>query len=137
MELNSHTRGQVNEVEAFIKAKRGSVTTKAQIVAEIEQAGIYGLTPDEYVEMHGGLINTIRRRFTDLWKEGKVKKNDMSRKNAAGNFCSAWVLGKDEGIDNVPVLTFDQRVLEAYKVGYAHGRASRITENLLEGACQA
>ena len=47
--------------------------------------------------MHGGLINTIRRRFTDLWKEGKIRHHPtlLSRKNLAGNDCVSWVIGTD------------------------------------------
>ena len=71
---------------------------KLQILGELERAGqLAGLTPDEFAEMHGKLINTVRRRFTDLWKEGKIRHHpkSLTRKNKAGNSCVTWVIGHD------------------------------------------
>ena len=130
MEINSHTRGLANEVAAFNKAKSKSLSTKDKILKEVDLYGAYGVTPDEFVDSYGGLINTIRRRFTDLWKEGKIKKSSLSRKNSAGNFCAAWVLGKDEGIENVPILTLDRKIIDAYKAGYQHGYLAGMKESL-------
>ena len=129
MELNSHTRGQSNEIAAFNKAKPSSASTKQKILTEIASCSMYGVTPDEFIELNGGLINTVRRRFTDLWKEGKIKKNGLSRDNAAGNATSAWVLGRDEGIDNVPIVTLNQRIVDAYQAGYRHGFAAGEQKN--------
>jgi hypothetical protein len=86
------------EVDAFVKASKRMDSTKLKIIFEIGCAGANGLTPDEFVENHGGLINTVRRRFTDLWKEGKIQHHPilLERKNRAGNNCVTWVIGKDE-----------------------------------------
>jgi hypothetical protein len=100
IDLRSHTHsnGWASEVEAFEKALKSANSIKLQILEELDRAGaLKGLTPDEFVEMHGGLINTVRRRFTDLWKEGKIRHHPQSltRKNSSGNACVAWVLGYD------------------------------------------
>jgi hypothetical protein len=98
--LNTHTHrnGLQTEVDAFVKASKRMESTKSKIIFEIGCAGENGLTPDEFVENYGGLINTVRRRFTDLWKEGKIKHHPtlLERKNRAGNNCVTWVIGKDE-----------------------------------------
>jgi len=98
--LNTHTHrnGLQTEVAAFVKASKRMDSTKLKIIFDIGYAGANGLTPDEFVENHGGLINTVRRRFTDLWKEGKIKHHPilLERKNRAGNNCVTWVIGKDE-----------------------------------------
>ena len=95
---HTHSSGWGTEIEAYGKAAKSASSVKLQILAELERCGqLTGLTPDEFVEMHGGLINTVRRRFTDLWKEGKIRHHPQSltRKNSAGNQCVAWVLGND------------------------------------------
>lgn len=99
-DLRSHTHSNAwaSEVEAFEKAVKSANSIKLQILEELDRAGsLRGLTPDEFVEMHGGLINTVRRRFTDLWKEGKIRHHpkSLTRKNKAGNSCVTWVLGYD------------------------------------------
>lgn len=68
---------------------------KEQILAALEAQGAAGLTPDEYADRTQGLINTVRRRFTDLWKEGKIKPTEQERSNAAGNATTVWSLGFD------------------------------------------
>lgn len=92
-----HGNGLPTEVAAFNKASKRSASIKFQILVELRKAGEGGLTPDEFVLMHGGLINTIRRRFTDLWKDGKIRHHPtlLSRKNLAGNDCVSWVIGTD------------------------------------------
>jgi hypothetical protein len=92
-----HSNGLPTEGAAFNKASLRSDSIKSRILVELEEAGETGLTPDEFVFKHGGLINTIRRRFTDLWKDGKIKHHPtlLTRKNTAGNDCVAWVLGRD------------------------------------------
>ena len=95
---HTHSNGWASELEAYGKAAKTASSVKLQILSELERCGqLAGLTPDEFVEMHGGLINTVRRRFTDLWKEGKIRHHPQSltRKNSAGNQCVAWVLGND------------------------------------------
>jgi hypothetical protein len=95
---HTHSNGWASEIEAFSKALKSANSIKLQILGELERAGqLAGLTPDEFVEVHGGLINTVRRRFTDLWKEGKIRHHPqaLTRKNSAGNSCVAWVIGND------------------------------------------
>ena len=98
LHTHTHSNGWGTEVEAFEKASKSANSIKLQILYELGKAGaLEGLTPDEFVEMHGGLINTVRRRFTDLWKEGKIlhHPHSLTRKNSAGNACVAWVIGCD------------------------------------------
>jgi hypothetical protein len=92
-----HKNGLSTEIAALTKASRKVDSIKSKILVELEKAAETGLTPDEFVFKHGGLINTIRRRFTDLWKEGKIKHHPslLTRKNSAGNDCVTWVLGRD------------------------------------------
>jgi hypothetical protein len=92
-----HSNGLPTERSAFNKASLRSDSIKSRILVELEDVGGTGLTPDEFVFKHGGLINTIRRRFTDLWKDGKIKHHPtlLTRKNTAGNDCVTWVLGRD------------------------------------------
>ena len=98
-EINTHvhSNGLQTEIFAYTKAFKNSLSIKNKILFELEKIGVDGLTPDEFVLKHGGLINTIRRRFTDLWKEEKIQHHPklLTRKNFAGNDCIAWVLGKD------------------------------------------
>lgn len=97
IQIHVHADGHMTELLAFEKAKKGSLSIRQKILSEIEQAGDLGLTPDEFVEMNGGLINTVRRRFTDLWKDGQIRHHPLSltRKNTAGNACVTWVMGRD------------------------------------------
>jgi hypothetical protein len=98
LRTHTHSNGLESEFEAFEKASKSANSIKLQILYEMNIAGaLKGLTPDEFVEMHGGLINTVRRRFTDLWKEGKIFHHPrlLTRKNNADNACVAWVLGCD------------------------------------------
>jgi len=99
-----HSNGLPTEVQAFQKASLQIASIKSRILVEMKGAGEAGITPDEFVFKHGGLINTIRRRFTDLWKEGQIKHHPtlLTRKNTAGNDCVAWVLGRD--LEIVPRL---------------------------------
>jgi hypothetical protein len=94
---HTHKSGLSTEVSAFNKASKRSESTKKKILADLEAAGADGLTPDEFLLVHGGIINTVRRRFTDLWKEGKIQHHPtlLARKNPSGNECVAWVIGRD------------------------------------------
>ncbi len=105
LKIHIHAHGHMTELLAYEKARKGSPSVKHKILHEVEQAGDVGITPDEFVEMHGGLINTIRRRFTDLWKEGKIRHHPLgvTRKNPAGNACVTWVMGRDpQVLPNAP-----------------------------------
>ena len=98
LRTHTHSNGLETESNAFEKASKSADSIKLQILSEIGRAGaLKGLTPDEFAETNNGLINTVRRRFTDLWKEGKILHHPhlMTRKNNDGNACVAWVLGRD------------------------------------------
>ena len=115
-----HSNGLPTEAAAFNKASLRMGSIKSRILEELEEAGEPGLTPDEFVFKHGGLINTIRRRFTDLWKDGRIKHyfTLLTRKNGAGNDCVAWVLGRD--------LNMAPRVVKGRWIGLTHEEAEEV-----------
>lgn len=114
---HTHTDGLPTEEAAARRAARGSRSMKAQILDEMELLGY--MTPDLFVEYHGGLINTVRRRFTDLWKEGKIRHHPtgLTRKNAAGNDCIYWVMGTDPDL----VLADKPKLTAEYRRGFEDG----------------
>lgn len=67
-------------------------TLKKGILQLLAAAEAYGRIPDEV----DGLINTVRRRFTELWKEGKIRPTELTRLNRRGNPETVWVLGRDD-----------------------------------------
>jgi hypothetical protein len=92
-----HADAHKGEKEACAKAAVQSESLKQRILNRLDEVGPDGLTPDEFVKETNTLINTIRRRFTDLWKEGKIchHSSSLHRTNKAGNDCIVWVLGCD------------------------------------------
>ncbi len=94
---HTHRDGLHTEFAAAEKASMGAESIKKKILRLLTQFPT-GFTPDEFVDQDGGLINTVRRRFTDLWKEGKIKHHPygITRTNDAHNECVVWVLGRDE-----------------------------------------
>jgi len=97
---HTHINAIETETSAAIKAGKQSESIKTIILQIMEQNGEHGLTPDEFCEMTGKLINTVRRRFTDLWKEGKIRHHleKKTRTNKAKNECVVWVLGTDDNL---------------------------------------
>ncbi len=95
---HTHSKGLASERKAADKAKYTVGSIKYNVLTTLEKAGDYGCTPDEFNDTSGGLINTTRRRFTDLWKDGRIKHHpgDIFRINKAGNDCVVWVLGEDK-----------------------------------------
>ncbi|MBS3927737.1 MAG: hypothetical protein KGZ65_04010 [Sphingomonadales bacterium] len=97
----SDTTGMVHadprraEAEALAKVAPHLKRIKTRIMAWATNAGENGLTPDEFARETGALINTVRRRFVDLWKAGELKPTKMTRPNARGNPETVWVLGHD------------------------------------------
>lgn len=65
---------------------------KANILARMAAAGDAGLIASEVP----GLINTVRRRFVDLQKDGLIKPNGQTRANERGMKETVYVLGRDE-----------------------------------------
>lgn len=92
-----HGGGLVTESFAYAKASRGIKAMRDRILQDIVDAGDVGMTPDEWCDRNGALINTVRRRFTDLWKEGLIKHHPdaATSLNADGNHCVRWVVGTD------------------------------------------
>ena len=115
-----HSNGLPTEAAAFNKASLRMGSIKSRILEELEEAGDSGLTPDEFVFKHGGLINTIRRRFTDLWKDGRIKHHPtlLTRKNGAGNDCVTWVLGRD--------LNMAPQVVKGRWIGLTHEEVEEV-----------
>ena len=128
MDIRTHTHadGLPTEEDAAKKAARGSASLKAQILEEIEFQGF--MTPDLFVEYHGGLINTVRRRFTDLWKEGKIRHHPMkvTRKNAAGNECVYWIPGADPEL----VTAQGPKKTAQYRRGFEDGLSFALSMNM-------
>lgn len=98
-DARSHVHASATQGEQ-LAARRAGTRARAMwrsILRELEASGEVGMTPDEYAERHCALINTVRRRFTDLWKEGKIRHHpgQVHRENAAGNPCIVWVMGRD------------------------------------------
>ena len=104
----THAQPRQAELEAAEKVAPHLAGMKGGIVAMMPSRGAFGLTPDEYAMETGSLINTVRRRFTDLWKEGIIKPTDRVRCNARGNNETVWVLGRDEKM--VARETKDQKI---------------------------
>lgn len=102
LDRHTHRSARVGEVQALGKASKQAPALWRRIVDAIGASGVDGLTPDEFVAtcaLPGEtlLINTVRRRFTDLWKGGQIRHHieGLHRANAAGNLCEAWQLGAD------------------------------------------
>lgn len=98
---HSHAGGHPTAVTAFAKVAHALPALKIRILGDIKAAGDDGLTPDEWCDAHGALINTVRRRFTDLWKDGAIRHHPagLTAKNAAGNDCVRWVVGCDPELE--------------------------------------
>lgn len=96
IQTHTHAEGHSTEAQAARKAGASVTSTKKRILARLEDEPD-GITPDEFCDETGGLINTIRRRFTDLWKEGKIchHPEGKTRMNGHNNECVLWVLGED------------------------------------------
>jgi hypothetical protein len=92
-----HSHGLSTEEAALSKVAPTLAAMKAKIYGDLLMEGERGLTPDEFSDRHGKLINTVRRRFTDMWKDGLIRHHpDLNtRPNRAGNECVVWVIGKD------------------------------------------
>lgn len=92
----THAQPRRTETEALAAVAPHLKKMKGDIWAKCSHRGDFGLTPDEYVEETGALINTVRRRFTDLWKEGIIKPTDRTRCNYRGRNETVWMVGRDE-----------------------------------------
>ncbi len=93
----THASARPAEVAAAHAIAPHLAKLKEQIFSMVASSGDSGLTPDEFQRATGALINTVRRRFTDLWKEGRLRPTDRTRPNARGHMETVWVVGRDEG----------------------------------------
>jgi hypothetical protein len=111
----THAVPRRSESEALAVVAPHLTAMKREIMIVVTAAGDYGLTPDEHSLATGAIINTVRRRMTDLWKEGQIRPTDRMRKNARGNNETVWVVGRDEKMATTRE-TKDQKIkrLEAH-----------------------
>tara|TARA_R110000803_G_scaffold33627_13_gene73579 strand:+ start:1567 stop:2007 length:441 start_codon:yes stop_codon:yes gene_type:complete len=93
---HTHTEPHATETLAAVKAERSALPIKKHILHRLKEQP-EGLTPDEFCDEINGLINTVRRRFTDLWKEGVIRHHpeNRTRINDSKNECVVWVIGED------------------------------------------
>lgn len=91
-----HHPGHKAEVDNAKKAQLKSGSKKAEIYELIESAGSLGATCSEIARKKGWLDSTVRRRVTDLWVEGFVRKDGQrTRPNDSGNEMIVYVVGTD------------------------------------------
>ena len=109
-----HRDGLPSERAALQVVEPTITPMREQIMRDLQTAGESGLTPDEWAATHHGLINTVRRRFTDLWKDGLIRHhpNGAMRKNAAENLCVVWVLGEDKAGRTTREQSMRERIKE-------------------------
>lgn len=88
----THSAPRQTEMEALMSVAPHLKRMKRDIMLRVVASGESGLTPDEVP----GLINTVRRRFVDLWKEGQIRPTDRTRRNSRGKNETVWVAGRDE-----------------------------------------
>ena len=87
-----HSDAKKSEIDALLKVAPHLKKMKREIMILAHKNGERGIIPDEVP----GLINTVRRRIVDLWKEGLLKATDRMRKNKRGNNETIWIPGRDE-----------------------------------------
>jgi hypothetical protein len=111
---HTHRNPLYGEKLAARKARRSAESTRSAIQVHLEMRGPQGMTPDEFSQQTGGLINTVRRRFTDLWKDGIIRHHaeKLHRPNLAGNPCVVWVLGRDQNLKLSRVAQLQLRISE-------------------------
>jgi hypothetical protein len=92
-----HSGGLPTELQALSVVAPHLTTMKKAIFEALKAQGEHGLTPDEYAAQRHLLINTVRRRFTDLWKEGIIRHHPegKTRRNSDLNECIVWIIGID------------------------------------------
>jgi hypothetical protein len=65
---------------------------RAQIIVKLRAAGETGLTADEAAEQMGETSFSIRPRFTELVRFGKIKDSGLRRRNESGSTAKVWVI---------------------------------------------
>lgn len=113
MDSEAHTHAAPKEAElaaaAAIEPHIASI--KADILARMAAAGEAGLIASEVP----GLINTVRRRFVDLWHGGRIKPNGKTRANDRGKLETVYVLGRDERKRITPYADLREAVVTLLK----------------------
>jgi hypothetical protein len=130
LRTHTHAQGSMTEVLACERASRGSGSIMARILSDIRMAGPDGLTPDEVAAAGALLINTTRRRFTDLWKSGQIRHHPLglTRPNGSGNPCRAWVIGADPSVSERQPSRLTRLLAAEYSRGYQDGRRAALAE---------
>lgn len=95
---HTHRDGIHTEFSAAEKAEKTAESVKVQIINRLLKEAPNGLAPEELCTELDVLLSTVRRRITDLWKEGQIKHHPdmLARINADKNECVVWVIGEDE-----------------------------------------
>lgn len=127
-----HTPGRSTELAAFRKVERKIAGIKSEILVALQEAGETGLTPDEFCDDRDMLINTVRRRFTDLWKEGEIKPTDRTRKNSNDNECLVWTLGCDPDRNKNRVQTRKELMARITQLEETVAKLTRQNERLIQ-----
>ncbi len=76
--------------EAATKIGSKAATLRQRCLEALEEAGPFGLTPDEIASKLGETVLATRPRLTELKVKGLAKTNGLRRRNASG--LSAGVL---------------------------------------------
>lgn len=105
----THSDPRNSETRSLIKIAPHIGRMKGDIIDQISRTDEMGITPDEYAQATGCLINTVRRRFTELWKEGYMTPTNRTRDNIRGNPETVWVLGMDSSM-RISRETKDQKI---------------------------
>lgn len=60
-------------------------------LSKVKAAGSDGLTADEAAELVDETVLSIRPRFTELLRDGKIKDSGLRRRNDSGRSAKVWV----------------------------------------------
>lgn len=130
-EPHLHAQPRTSEVAAAAAVAGQIVALKTGILAWAKRAGEHGLTPDEYSAETGALINTVRRRFTDIWKAGQLRPTELTRKNRRGNPETVWVLGEDPNVRRRQAKPVEANVIAFGAIGtFGPKQTMRVTIEL-------
>ena len=81
-------------LEAAELIKAGAETIRRKVFDVIINKGNFGATADEVAELLALSPFTVRPRVTELYKKGKIQRNDR-RKNSSGAMAYVYVVSKE------------------------------------------
>ena len=64
---------------------------RARCMIEINSAGLHGRTADETAERIGETVLSVRPRFTELQRMGKIVDSGARRHNSSGRSAKVWI----------------------------------------------